>query len=113
MYSLFLSTLYLTPLSCFHISPPSPPPLSLSPSFSSKVSILRRQISMMQLQRYCGLHGNLSLDKKRDLVLLCKHLYREGLKLATGVPETDTKPADFFVVLAVHLLIEIYVETSQ
>ena len=68
---------------------------------------------MMQLQRYCGLHGNLSLDKKRDLVLLCKHLYREGLKLATGVPETDTKPADFFVVLAVHLLIEIYVETSQ
>ncbi|CAI8015192.1 N-alpha-acetyltransferase 25, NatB auxiliary subunit [Geodia barretti] len=77
------------------------------------VSILRRQISMMQLQRYCGLHGNLSLDKKRDLVLLCKHLYREGLKLATGVPETDTKPADFFVVLAVHLLIEIYVETRE
>jgi N-terminal acetyltransferase B complex non-catalytic subunit len=77
------------------------------------VSILRRQISMMQLQRYCGLHGNLSLDKKRDLVLLCKHLYREGLKLATGVPETDTKPADFFVVLAVHVLIEIYVETRE
>jgi N-terminal acetyltransferase B complex non-catalytic subunit len=77
------------------------------------VSILRRQISMMQLQRYCGCHRNLTLDKKRELVLLCKHLYREGLKLARGVPDTDTKPADFFVILAVHLLIEIYVDARE
>ena len=54
----------------------------------------------------------MALDKKRELVLLCKHLYREGLKLARGVPETDAKPADFFVVLAVHLLMEMFVETS-
>ena len=67
---------------------------------------------MMQLQRYCGFHRNLSLEKKRDMVLLCKHLYREGVKLAKGVAETDAKPADFFVILAVHLLMEVYVDTS-
>ena len=67
----------------------------------------------MKLQRFCGYHRSLSLDKKRELVMLCKHMYREGLKLSRGVPDTDSKPADFFVVLAVHLLMEIYVDTSE
>ena len=67
----------------------------------------------MQLQRYCGYHKNLTLEKKRDLILLCKHLYREGLKLGRGFPETEPKPGDFFAILGVHILMEIYVESSE
>ena len=48
-----------------------------------------------------------------ELVRFCKHMYKEGMKLCKGIPDADAKPADFFAVLAAHLLMEVYVDTSE
>ena len=67
----------------------------------------------MQIQRFCGYHKELSIQKKKELVMTCKQLYKEGTKLSRGLPDTEPKTNDFFAILAVHLLMELHVETRE
>ena len=84
---------------------PPPPPIPL------QLCRMRRHISLLQLQRHAGLH-ELPLQHKQELVAMCLHHFRAGLRLGVEFRDTSCQPADYYIILAVHLKIELYHETG-
>lgn len=76
------------------------------------LSRMRRHITLLQLQRYIGCH-EVPVQRKLELVAMCLHHYRQGLKLGGEFSETASQPADFYMVLAAHLKMEVYHETGD
>ncbi len=103
--------------------PSSPPFLTTSLSHLSfpsvflalapKVSRLRKFITMIQLQRFCGLHKPLTVSDRQKLVDQCKMYYWEGLKLGRDLTPTVRQHSDFFAILATHLKMELFQETGE
>lgn len=77
------------------------------------VGYLRQRISVLQLQRFCGRHKELTPEEKLSLITHCKHYYRQGLKLGRELPTTVNQHSDFYIILAVHLKIELYQESGE
>ena len=73
---------------------------------------MRRHSNLLQLRRYTGYHAELDAQGKQELVDICRHFYRHGLKLSRNQVNTLNKPCDFYIVLATHLKIELYQETG-
>ena len=84
---------------CVHVSP-------------CQLSRMRRHINLLQLQRYLGRH-ELPVQHKLELVAVCLHHYRGGLRLGGEFGENTSQPADFYMVLAAHLKMELYHETGE
>ena len=80
--------------------------------FLPQVARLRRHSNLLQLRRYAGYHTELDAQGKQELVDICRHYYRHGLKLSRNQVPTLNKPCDFYIVLATHLKIELYQETG-
>ncbi len=73
---------------------------------------MRRHINLLQLQRHVGLH-ELPVQQKQELVGMCLHHYRAGRRLGDDFKKTSSQPADFYIILAAHLKIELYHETGK
>ncbi|XP_076276164.1 phagocyte signaling impaired isoform X1 [Lasioglossum baleicum] len=85
--------------------------------FPVTVQQMQRHIHLEQLHRICGLHHypNISVDEQKQLVeRLCK-LYEKGNELCPiqeRLP-TDFCPADSYILLATHLLHELWSNTDE
>lgn len=85
---------------------------SSAPSSSLQAHKLCRLISLVQLQRYCGVHRTLSSQEKTQLARdFCKK-FQDGLRFGLSLPSTVDQLSDFFMVVAIHLLMEVYEETG-
>ena len=80
--------------------------------FFHQVARMRRHSNLLQLRWYTGYHAELDAQGKQELVDICRHFYRHGLKLSRNQVNTLNKPCDFYIVLATHLKIELYQETG-
>ncbi|XP_053986052.1 N-alpha-acetyltransferase 25, NatB auxiliary subunit [Hylaeus anthracinus] len=85
--------------------------------FSTTVQQMQRHIHLEQLRRICGFHQspNVGINEQKQLVeRLCK-LYEKGNELCPiqeRLP-TDFCPADSYILLATHLLHELWYSTSD
>ena len=68
-----------------------------------------RHSNLVQLQRFLGC---LSMEKE-ELLALCLKYRSEGLKLRRNSNSTVNCPSDFYAILASHVLMEQYEETSN
>jgi N-terminal acetyltransferase B complex non-catalytic subunit len=80
---------------------------------SFNVSKLYRDISLLKLQRHCGLHQCLTVEGKRLLVKDLLQKFQGGLALGQSLSKTVNQHSDFYAILACHLWIEIYQETND
>lgn len=65
--------------------------------------------NLLQLQRY---HGCLPVNDEQ-LLDICRHYYQEGLKLGRHLVSTVNQPADFYAILASHILIQKFYESCN
>ncbi|XP_076384769.1 phagocyte signaling impaired [Megalopta genalis] len=85
--------------------------------FPLTVQQMRRHIHFEQLRRICGLHHspNVSIDEQKQLVERLCVLYEKGNVLCPiqGRLPTDFCPADSYILLATHLLHELWSNTDD
>ncbi len=84
----------------------------LSPPLPPQLYRMHRHISLLQLQRHVGLH-EVPLQQKQELVAMCLHHFRAGLRLGVEFRDTSCQPADYYIILAAHIKIELYHETGS
>ena len=77
-----------------------------------QIDRLRRHSNLLQLRRFTGFHAELDTHGKQELVDICRHFYRHGLRLSRSQVHTLNKPCDFYIILASHIKIELYQETG-
>ncbi|XP_043260160.1 N-alpha-acetyltransferase 25, NatB auxiliary subunit [Colletes gigas] len=85
--------------------------------FATTVQQMQRHIHLEQLRRICGFHQPPYVDTNGQLQLverLCK-LYEKGNELCPIQErlQTDFCPADYYILLATHLLHELWYSTSE
>lgn len=78
---------------------------------------MQRHIHLEQLRRICGFHHipNLDINKQKHLVERLYKLYEKGNELCPPDERlpTDYCPADPYILLATHLLHELWCNTSD
>ena len=79
----------------------------------SQLSNLRKQISLLQLQRHGGRHDSMTVDQKEALIAHCTKHFREGVRISATSPTIAAQYTDFYGLLAAHLMIELYGELGK
>ena len=78
---------------------------------------MQRYIHLEQLKRLCGQHHspNIGLDERKELVQRICNLYEKGNELCPKEERlpTDFSPADPYILLATHLLYQLWHETEE
>ncbi|OAD52479.1 N-alpha-acetyltransferase 25, NatB auxiliary subunit [Eufriesea mexicana] len=85
--------------------------------YPTSVQQMQRHIHLEQLRRICGFHHppNIDINKQKQLVERLYKLYKKGNELCPiqdRLP-TDFCPADSYILLATHLLHELWCNTSD
>lgn len=85
--------------------------------YPSTVDQMQRHIHFEQLKRICGRHHQprTNIEQRKELVAYFTELYKKGNALCpkeTRLP-TDFCPADSYILLAVHLLHQLWNETEE
>ncbi|BFZ19068.1 hypothetical protein BsWGS_22107 [Bradybaena similaris] len=81
--------------------------------FAQDINQLTQHLVYYQLSRTVGRHTSLSIDQA---LLLSRQLllrYRDGLSFGKDLLKTDLQYSDNFLLLAVHLLLDVWVKTGD
>ncbi|XP_033227156.1 N-alpha-acetyltransferase 25, NatB auxiliary subunit isoform X2 [Belonocnema kinseyi] len=85
--------------------------------YPESVDQMQRYIHFNQLRRLCGMHHfpKIDLEEMKKLVLRFCHLYKKGNELCPEQERltTDYCPADAYILLATHLLHQLWHETGE
>lgn len=78
---------------------------------------MQKYIHFEQLRRLCGMHHSPQLDLKGRIELVERfcNLYRKGCELCPEEERlsTDFSPADVYILLATHLLHQVWHDTGE
>ena len=84
--------------------------LSLNPP---QIKGLQRHLSTIQLSRRLGIQANLSVSEKLDIAMEMATTHRQSLRFAMGDITADHQYADDYLLLAVHILLDVWEESGK
>ncbi|XP_050408491.1 N-alpha-acetyltransferase 25, NatB auxiliary subunit [Patella vulgata] len=77
------------------------------------VKLLQRHLIVLQVERYLGYLDPLPIPDKLTLIHDLIDRYRQGLQLSQDLLITDLQHSDNYLLLAVHLLVDLWRETNK
>ncbi|ESO95376.1 hypothetical protein LOTGIDRAFT_215027 [Lottia gigantea] len=78
-----------------------------------QVKLLQRHLIVLQVERYLGYLHPLSIEDKLSRVQDLIDRYRQGLQFGDKLLSTDLQYSDNYLILAVHLLVDLYTQTGK
>nr|XP_054748094.1 N-alpha-acetyltransferase 25, NatB auxiliary subunit-like [Lytechinus pictus] len=82
-------------------------------SIATSIKGLQRHLSTIQLSRRLGIQSSLSSAEKLDVAMEMAATHRQSLQFAEGNISADNQYADDYLLLAVHILLDVWEETDD
>eukprot|EP00057_Strongylocentrotus_purpuratus_P004285 XP_003728406.1 PREDICTED: N-alpha-acetyltransferase 25, NatB auxiliary subunit [Strongylocentrotus purpuratus] len=82
-------------------------------SIATSIKGLQRHLSTIQLSRRLGIQSTLSSAEKLDVAMEMAATHRQSLRFAAGNISADHQYADDYLLLAVHILLDVWEETGE
>ncbi|XP_072164093.1 N-alpha-acetyltransferase 25, NatB auxiliary subunit-like [Diadema setosum] len=82
-------------------------------SIATSIKGLQRHLNTIQLSRRLGIQANLSISEKLDVAMEMAATHRQSLRLAAGNITADHQYADDYLLLAVHILLDVWEESEN
>ncbi|KAI8359816.1 N-acetyltransferase B complex non catalytic subunit-domain-containing protein [Blakeslea trispora] len=84
-----------------------------TPDKSSQIKNVYKSANIQKIQRFLGLHAVDSIEEAMKIVNSLFESYRQALPLGEGLEKTEIQYGDEFVILAAHLLLDLYHQHKQ
>ncbi|KAJ8042907.1 N-alpha-acetyltransferase 25, NatB auxiliary subunit [Holothuria leucospilota] len=81
--------------------------------YATTVKQLQRHLTCLKIVRYYGFHDSLSCPDKSSLSRELVLRYKDGLKFGTELLHTDLQYSDEYLLMAIHILLDIMEETGD
>ncbi|XP_044296621.1 N-alpha-acetyltransferase 25, NatB auxiliary subunit isoform X1 [Varanus komodoensis] len=83
------------------------------PALPASIKALQQHLCVVQLTRLLGLYHAMDKPQKLDVVRDLMLRYRQGLDFGKSCLKTELQFSDYYCVLAVHLLLDIWLEAGD
>ena len=81
--------------------------------FASDVKAMQRHLTILQMARYLGIQDTMIAEERLVLARECTQRYQHGLEFGKDLLITDIQYSDNFLLMAAHLLVEVWETTSN
>ncbi|PIK53397.1 putative N-alpha-acetyltransferase 25, NatB auxiliary subunit-like [Apostichopus japonicus] len=81
--------------------------------YATSVKQLQRHLTSLKISRFYGFHDALSSEEKGNLASELIKRYKEGLSFGKGLLDTDLQYSDEYLLMAVHLLVDVWHDTED